>query len=242
MNEIINEDTDNEAIEKINVGRARTFLIDRYYITQEHRISLSNQIFAMKKAELKTDVLEYFYGQFHGIELEIKKYLEKDIKQHPLWKNYLKDVKGIGPIFASALINNIDIEKAQHASSLWKYCGLGVDLETGEADKRKKGQKISWNPFLKKTCYLIGTSFIKSKGKYRTIYDTSKEFYQKKFPNEVPVKGTKIVKYTKGHIHAMSMRRATKLFLAEMWLVWREMENLPVSEPFAHRGEAITNK
>jgi hypothetical protein len=211
------------------------FLIERYYLTQEHRIAISNQISAYKKAEQQTESLEYFYKKFEDLEKELKKHLEKEVKSNPLWDSYLKGVKGIGPILASSLLNNIDITRAEHASSLWKYCGLAVDIETGQADKRKKGEKISWNPFLKKTCWLIGKSFVKTKGKYRTIYDTSKAFYKVKFPEEVKVPGTKIVKYTKGHIDNMAMRRTVKLFLSDFWVKWREQEGLSVSEPFAHR-------
>ena len=71
----------------------------------------------------------------------------------------------------------------------------------------------------------------------RKIYDTSKEFYQRKFPNEVKVEGTKIVKYTKGHIHNLAKRRCTKQFLANMWARWRQMEGLPVTPPFMHRED-----
>jgi hypothetical protein len=56
-----------------------------------------------------------------------------------------------------------------------------------------------------------------------------------KFPNEVPIKGTKIVKYTKGHIHALALRRTVKLFIAELWVKMREEQGLSISEPFAHR-------
>ncbi|GAH51683.1 unnamed protein product [marine sediment metagenome] len=36
-----------------------------------------------------------------------------------------------------------------------------------------------------------------------------------------------------GHLDAMAVRKAIKLFLACLWLVWREAEGLPVSKPYA---------
>lgn len=36
-----------------------------------------------------------------------------------------------------------------------------------------------------------------------------------------------------GHLDAMAVRKMIKLFLACLWLVWREVENLPVSSPYA---------
>ncbi|MBA7707796.1 hypothetical protein ES703_116679 [subsurface metagenome] len=36
-----------------------------------------------------------------------------------------------------------------------------------------------------------------------------------------------------GHLDAMAVRKMIKLFLACLWLVWREAEGLPVSKPYA---------
>lgn len=36
-----------------------------------------------------------------------------------------------------------------------------------------------------------------------------------------------------GHLDAMAVRKMIKLFLACLWLVWREAEGLPVTEPYA---------
>ena len=213
------------------------FLVDRYYSLQEHRIALSLQMQALKKQERGTELLSKFHDEFLDFESEIEKHVTRTVKQHPIYP-WLKSCKGIGPIIAASLISQIDITKAEHASSVWKYCGLAVDLETGKAERREKGKKISWNPFLKKTCWKIGESFVKSKGKYRTIYDTSKKYYQEKFPKEVKDTKSKRVFYTKGHIHALSKRRAVKLFLADFWVEWRKLEGLPVSVPFMHRGDA----
>ena len=147
----------------------------------------------------------------------MEKYIHQEFRKHPMYR-YLKGVKGIGPILGGALVALIDIEKAQHASSVWKYAGLAP------GQKRTKGQKIDYNPSLKVACWKIGEAFVKTKGTYRGIYDTSKLYYQHKYPE-----------YTKGHIHAMSKRRAVKLFLSDFWAAWREHEGLPVSEPFVHR-------
>ncbi len=38
--------------------------------------------------------------------------------------------------------------------------------------------------------------------------------------------------YSKGHIDAMAKRYAIKQFLRDLWVVWREMEGLEVSEPY----------
>jgi len=39
---------------------------------------------------------------------------------------------------------------------------------------------------------------------------------------------------TKSHVFARAKRKTVKLFLAHLWQVWREIEDLPVTEPYAH--------
>lgn len=215
-------------------------LIDQYYLIQEHRIAFGNQIFQLKEAKESTTTLDKHFEALHGIEKEVAKDLLHVFRKTEM-HDWLKAVKGIGPVLGCALMFKLDPAKADHASSFWKYCGLAPD------QKRTKGEKLDFNPFMKKTCFLIGESFVKSKGRYRGIYDTSKEFYQHKFPEPMEVldeKGKKklsksgepIKKYTKMHIHRMAVRRTVKLFLSHFWAEWRKRRGLPVSEPFAHRG------
>lgn len=205
-------------------------LIQDYYQIQKHRVEMGNQLAALKKDNKPTNPLETYYERLYAVEKDIAKYLASSIKEHVMWK-WLKTVKGIGPILASSLLTTIDITKADHVSSIWKYAGLAPD------QKRKKGEKINFNPFLKKTCWLIGESFVKTKGEYRKVYDASRKFYDEKFPHEVKEKNRTL--YTKGHKYAMAKRRAVKLFLSHFWTEWRTKENLPVSEPWSHRVASL---
>lgn len=211
-----------------------TCLIESYYQVQEHRIAMGNQIFALEAAKRDVEPLDEYHVDLEVLENKIAKHLAQTVKDHVMWP-WLKSVKGIGPVFASVLTTSIDIRKADHASSVWKYAGLAP------GQKKEKGKKIDFNPFLKVTCWKIGMSFIKTKGEYRGIYDTSKEFYQRKFPKEVDSgrkskEGKPIMMYTKGHIDAMARRRTVKLFLSHFWAEWRAKEGLTVSVPFQHRG------
>jgi len=36
----------------------------------------------------------------------------------------------------------------------------------------------------------------------------------------------------KGHIDAMARRKAVKLFLSHLWVKWRGIEGLPVTDPY----------
>ena len=243
------KETKKKPVNKLSV------LITRYYQIQEHRIKLSNQIFQLKEAKQEIEPFNNYYERFYEIEKDMAKYMEGEIKNHIMY-DWLKEVKGIGPIISCALVSTIDIRKARHASSVWKLAGLDVasdgqgrsrkkeHLEEFEyidsKGKKKKKMGITFNPFLKNICWKIGESFVKSKGHYREIYDDSRKFYDKKFPKEETIKsksGVKYKRYTKGHKFAMAKRRCVKLFLSEFWAEWRERENLEVSLPYSHRLE-----
>lgn len=215
------------------------YLIERYYQVQKHRIAMGNEVFQLEQEGSNPVTLNYYGQRFKEVEDEIAKTIEKAIKNHEMY-DWLKQIKGIGPILGAALVAFIDIERAEHASSVWKYCGLAPD------QKREKGKKLDYNPFMKTIAWKIGESFVKTKGVYRGIYDTSRAYYDVKFPEKQLVTdekgkaklsrtGQKWYKYTDGHKYAMAKRRTVKLFLSHFWAEWRERRGLPVSEPFAHR-------
>ena len=170
------------------------------------------------------------------------KALEASIESVPIYTEYLKDIYGVGPAMAGVLISEIDIEKTTYVSSLWKYAGLDV-AEDGRGRGRykehlidreyvnKKGEvktkkSITFNAFLKTKLYVLGTSFLKQnpeKCKYRVIYDN----YKHRLQNRPDCKD-----YTKAHIHNMAIRYAIKIFLQDLWVVWRKMEGLPTPDPY----------
>lgn len=75
-----------------------------------------------------------------------------------------------------------------------------------------------------------------------------KAYYQKQYPEfltggiEHPTRKTKqgksIMIHTKGHLHNMAKRKAGKVFLQHLWVKWRELEGLSISDPWiiAHGG------
>ena len=57
-------------------------------------------------------------------EEESIKVLDKYVKSHPLWENFFEKVKGCGPLMSAVCIAYLDIYKARHVSSFFRYCGL----------------------------------------------------------------------------------------------------------------------
>jgi transposase IS116/IS110/IS902 family protein len=114
---------------------------------------------------------------FEGLERNSMSIIRDMLKEHPISK-WLAGVRGCGPTMAGVLISEIDIHRAKHASSIWRYCGLHV--VDGQAARRKKGQKLDYNPWLKsKVLKVLGECMIKASydpktkepTKYRSIYD-----------------------------------------------------------------------
>ncbi len=163
------------------------------------------------------------------------------LEDFPIFNEFLEPIKGIGPAMAGVIISEIDIAKARHPSSLWKYAGLDVAGDgkgrsrrtehlveryyinkDGEAAKRNG---ITFNPFLKtKLVGVLASSFLKATpNKYRDIYDGYKHRLE-----QHPGHAEK----SKGRRHNMAMRYMVKMFLIDLYTKWRTLEGLPVSLPY----------
>jgi len=184
-------------------------------------------------------------AEYVELEAQEKKHfrrLTSVLEDFPIYNEFLEPTKGIGPAMAGVLISEINIHKARHPSSLWKYAGLDCAPDgqgrsrraehlvkreyvnkDGEAAERNS---ITFNPWLKtKILGVCAGSFLKaSPNPYRDIYDG----YKNRLENH-PVHMTK----TKGHRHAMAMRYMMKMFLVQLYTKWRALEGLPVSLPYS---------
>ena len=162
------------------------------------------------------------------------------LKEYPVYTEFLEGVRGVGPAMAGVILSEIDISKARHPSSLWKYAGLDCAADgKGRSRKaqhlevvtyvNKDGEEaqrngITFNPWLKtKLVGVLGSSFVKAGGPYREIYDGCKH----RLENHA-VYAT----VSKGHRHNMAVRYMVKMFLVDLYTVWRELEGLPVSLPY----------
>jgi len=170
----------------------------------------------IKIEEIKN--LIWLFKKLYEIEKNLKLILDEWSREHPLRKNYLNYVKGIGPILSSGIIAWLSepILKANYVSKLWSYCGLAPN------SKRIRGEKVNYNPKVKTFCWKITECFIKKKGFGKKLYDEFKEQAKQKHPD-----------WSKGHIHNYAKRKVVKIFLASVWEVWRKMNGLQVTEPYS---------
>ena len=166
--------------------------------------------------------------------------LEKILTDFPIYTEFLKNVRGCGPAMAAVIISEIDIHKARYPSSLHLLAGLDVapdgkgrsmrkehlvDREYVDKDGEIKTKKsITFKPFLKtKFMGVLSGSFLRSSSPYKVVYDN----YKNRLENH-PAHQEK----TKLHRHNMALRYMMKRFLVDLYVAWRTLEGLEVSEEY----------
>lgn len=219
----------------------------------ENSISLKKALVKEEK-ELKfirTDLdykyIEQYMAMLHTEE-SIMKLITKEVESHPLWDNFFANVKGCGPLMAAVCLAYFDPYKARYSSSFWKYAGLdtvlthdkdGNEVTEGRSKKHcemveytaangetKEKKSITFNPILKsKLIGVLGSCFIKIPGcKYEQIY--------RGYKNRL-VNSPKYAEYSALHIHNMAVRYMIKMFVKDLWVAWRTVEGLEVTESYA---------
>jgi len=183
---------------------------------------------------------------------------ESALRAGPVWM-WLTSIRGLGEgsLAAQLLAQIDDIERFDNISKLWRFSGYAVI--DGKREWNKGGEKAHYNSLLKSIVYLIGDQFVKQRTPgFREVYDAEKERQQTLHPEPIcsecnipavvgkkavngeevrtwrcPENGNHRTSYTPAHIDLMARRKIAKLFLSRLWLVWREAEGLPVTEPYA---------
>jgi hypothetical protein len=228
-------------------GRVRQ-LVEIFYDVQDVRIRSFNRLRQVGEVKgVNPNILK-------KLEREMKTYILSWVKQQPIYAKFLCRIRGIGPILSAGIISWLDPAKADHPSSFWKFCGLHV--EGGRAVKREKGKKLGFSVEMRTFAWKIADSFVKKRTPvYRRIYDEAKVRESEKLghpekdPENCPMyaecmkrleeKARRTGKEAtekppcKLHIDYRARRKMVKRFLADLWARWREIEGLPVTEPYA---------
>jgi len=223
------------AIEKLRVASE---------VRQSH-LKLQNNV------DVETDEL---HGRLVDLEGYVDGRIAELLKSHPAYP-WFNRVKGIGKENIGKIVGQVrvapetngegeELPFANTISALWKFCGFSV--ENGKAPKRTSGEKLSYNSQLRSMCWRVGSSLMKAKGKFYDYYLAQKETYAQRYQNEGRsiVPATQLPKVegkkretedciSEGHVHNQALRKMIKLFLACLWLTWREAEGLSVTKPYA---------
>jgi len=107
------------------------------------------------------------------------------VEGEPVYQRFLKEIIGIGPVLSANLIKEFGhCEQYEHSSSLWKHCGL--DVQNGASPRRRKGEKLYYDPKLKTLAWKIAASFRQMKTPvYRDMYDAEKEEQRRRMEHSV---------------------------------------------------------
>jgi hypothetical protein len=197
----------------------------------------------------------------HSQEAVIEKEMKKVLKRFPIYTEWLKGVKGVGPIAAGWIVGEYDIHRADTVSKLWQFTGLNpgmvrgkkrVEDGNGEAHyeytgKMVRGDKLTPGhvaPFNKRLrTALVGVmadGFIKAQNEYCMQYyypyKTRLEA-EESTVEEVAKAGAKSKAIAwkdakKGHRDRAAKRYMIKMFLKDLYAAWRAIEGLPVREPY----------
>ena len=104
----------------------------------------------------------------------------------------------------------------------------GALAPVGEGPRRvaqprpSRGENAPYDREAKKLCYLIGISFVRQGSAYRLYYQEQRARLDVAKPDWIPRRR-----------HLTALRMTEKLFLAHLWLVWREQLGLPITAPYA---------
>ena len=235
-------------------------LVQVRYDYQDLRIRTSNRL--SKKAdgsnqnkddailpEDKIPQIRSLLDTSKDMEDEIEAAIKSEVEKFPIYTEFLSKVKGCGPSLSAILISSIDINKAVYASKMVQYAGLNPGMQKGKrkdadgniietdelvrGDRPTKGYLLPYNAFLKtKLMGVLAGCMLKANSQYKIYYDNMKERLSN---SDKSVNGKTDRKWkdeSKSHINMAAQRYMIKMFLQDLYGVWRELEGLPVRRPY----------
>lgn len=90
--------------------------------------------------------------ELQGMEAKVLKTVKAGVEETAIWKNFLADVKGVGPTMAGIILSELDPHKARTVSSFWAYTGVGqerpfeVEYRNGQKGKVQKRTVYAVSP------------------------------------------------------------------------------------------------
>lgn len=86
-----------------------------------------------------------------GLEKDAALHIAECLKGVPIWEEYLKHVRGLGPVMGAVLITGFDIHSSDKPSSYWQHAGLGMvqGPDGYRIQRRERGVKANYNPEMK---------------------------------------------------------------------------------------------
>jgi len=127
------------------------------------------------------------------------------VKKSPLWINYLKDIKGVGPVTAAGIIGSVRrFSRFPNKYSIRHFAGMIT-----------KKDNSSYNRYLKSALYNFIEGIIKRRTQpWRELYDKMKVYYKEKHLDWKP-----------GKVNAYAKKAVQTKFLDWVWNKGVQIEN-----------------
>jgi hypothetical protein len=147
------------------------FLVSRYYIFQEQRLSAANRMRKLKEKWRKTGqegrepnlLLNWSFDTFEMLERNLKRALTPFAKEYRLGR-WLLSICGIGPIMSAGFLANLDIVPPERVGNWFAFCGVDP------TQIWERGQKRPYSADLKQLMYHAGSCFIKNANRKTDFY------------------------------------------------------------------------
>lgn len=196
---------------------------------------ITEQIKAVKNRQwaAEDEDNQEFIDSLEKAKALLAKKIAADLKNYPIYTEFLTKIKGIGPALAAGLITAVgDISRFDNVSNLNAY--FGVHVKDGACVRRKKGEVANWKSAGRVLiCELIPDQFIKGRTPvYRGIYDEEKEKSMKIMEEDQTKPKEQRRVHSKLHAERRARRKVGKIFLHHFWKTWRELEGLPTPQPW----------
>lgn len=241
--------------------RQREEMMDKLKSLVDHRGQLlklrnkiNNQMLAFQRgtdvdAAETVGMLKEESERFSKMEKKAEGAIKKHVKAMDLAGDLLVrsafGVRGLGEVTLASMMVYIDISKARHPSSLWKYAGY----HCASHERYKKNEAGGGNKTLRCALFNFADSQIKTKGAYRQVYDNVKsrlEVSEKRTMTKVAGKvGAHEVMWkdaSKGHRDGAARRAMAKHLLADYWYVARTIAGLDTNPTYAEAQLGMSHK
>ena len=190
----------------------------------------------------------------------LKVQMLRELRQIDVYQHFLKHVYGCGPVTAAYIVATIDVEVKEplastKPSALVQFCGLGV--ANGRLSRLEKGETRKFCAHMRSTIFSMFQSMSKERGlhgktsKYMDIWDATKgRLLQDARVSDGRIKTEAGKDFTaKAHAHAAGWHVAARVFLEDLYVIWRTLKGLPVWPSYyagklgyGHMGKIVVNE
>lgn len=167
---------------------------------------------------------------------ELEKAMTVQLKGLPIWDVFLSKIYCMGPKIAGPMLGTIDITKSRTPSSLRQFCGMAV--HDGRADRPRRGEKLGYCAQMRTLLYIWTATLQKCAAERGEVSKKGKPMKPRPASSSKYLEIIRDVKHRElsaggdrakpSKAQRKAERKATDVFLEDLYIVWRALEGLPV--------------